>query len=700
MDDKKNINADLVAGLTGKTPEEHFAEVEKSRDSYGPNSINVEIVKGHYLSLSHNKLVFGPIRLIDKDALIEEVCPFHDAKAHPKLLAACTRYKLFSSKKDAAKSISKALGKFGTFVDTVQRKYFEDIKLSSKQSNQNTTTSNYLTTSNYKLQSWGGFIPELKLYVEQIEGRKYLYNFDGKYGIAKIQEETIGDSKVVHSFLIFGKTKIYFKSTIIQDAVYSIPSLQKVEDFIAKKLKPRPFKDIIADVVGTVSVLYDFEFKTDLYMIQLNIGQSYLVPALSNLFYLTVDSTLGSGKTTLLENMAALVRHGFVGGDTSPAVIPRYVDELQISLAIDELDQKIGEKGQEEVTSILRKGQRRGNPYIRCEGRNNIPKAYDIFGNHMCSYRSELEDAFMSRSIAIHTSKTKDNRLPVLNVHKRELLKPFADELFFWGMENLYNIWLKWEQKRSDVVSCSDVVRCSGDLEPTEKNKIRESLYNQITSDLDKDDAELLQSVTGRNSELCYLALQISKMLELDIRENLSTVLKSKEEDEAMSGNYYLEALENFMKLLVEDESNQDRHIKGDGTHSGCIYFPKNKIYQRFVQNLISLNVHTIGTKKYNSLLKDLGFIQGDTIMNIRLDGVPKMCLIITEKIRARIVGKPDEDQQIKKINQEPVGEQNKQPTIHHKCTFCGSAQSDGWTSDGNKPACKGCLKSLEAHAK
>lgn len=500
---------------------------------------------------------------------------------------------------------------------------------------QTTATSYYLTTTYYTttLKSWGLLDTDKELYIEQLNKTSFIYNKAGKKGIAKVQSEKDEETKKWNFFLLIDNERYYFSSPIME-APYNTPSLELVTSYLKGEFKPREFKKIIEDVTKMLGALYDFKFETDKTIVQLAIGQSYLVPFLESLFYLGIDATKGGGKTTLLELITFLQRHGYMGGDTSAASIPRLVHELQLSIGLDEIDQKIGLTGEGDSVAILRKGQRRNNPYVRCEGRNNIPKAYDVFGCHSFSFRTELEDAFMSRSLPIHTAKTNNNKLPVINVVKRKILKPLSDELFLWGIENFSILYKEYIKSCSNVVS---VVGCSGKYRNQTSEEIRDSLYKELTEHLNSDALEVLQRVTGRNTELSFIALDIAKLLGLDIIESLRDVMQTKEETESISESYYLEALEDFLKRKYNNLKQDENYKKLDGIHAGGVFYPKNLIYQEYVQELQRNSIFAIGTKKYNSLLRDLGFLEGDTIINIRFNKIPKKCVIFSEKILSRL---------------------------------------------------------------
>lgn len=486
---------------------------------------------------------------------------------------------------------------------------------------ENTATPT-LPTTHYYIKSWGYYNKYKKIIIEQIDPEHFLYNNNGKIGIALVEEKReIKDAKLVSigkgfELKIDNEDILFLFKGRIYDArlFYNVPSLYQCEQFVNGKTKIRSYQDIQIDIKKSLKEMFDFTNQIDIETSNITIAQSWIKPLLNNFFFYGIDSTFGGGKTTLGEIVYFLMRHGFVGGNISTAALVRLADELDLNVFVDEIDQN---QTDDDMMAMLRKGQRRNNPYVRCEGRDNHPVAYDIAGCHGFSYRSEIEDAFMSRSLRVHTSKSMDSRLPVINTYKQEVLKSLADELFFWFISNIL------------VVGCSGKEGCSRTFNTY--NISRDSIFNVLVRNLSADEVEYLKKVFGRDTELTYLCLETCSSLGINMLQEIKSIMTNKKADAESSESFYFDELKEFIHQNFI--SNICKKQLQDGAYLTSYFFPKNRLYAEFVSHLKNLNVLAIGTKKFSSLLRDLGFVEGDTIKSERYDNYPSPCLIFSPEI-------------------------------------------------------------------
>ncbi len=496
-----------------------------------------------------------------------------------------------------------------------KKELMEEAGIENVNVKENTATP-ILPTTPYYIKSWGYIDINKKVLVEQLTPEVFYYDINGIKGTVNVG---LGGGFEINGNRFFFKQKKVYDGRLF----YNIPDVDLVKKYLEGDYKPRAYADINKDIINHLNVLFDFKGNVDVQTSSLCIGQSWIKPRLNEFFFYGVDSSYGGGKTTLGEIVYFSMRHGFVGGNISSASIPRLTDELDLNIFIDEIDQNSKD---DDCMAILRKGQRRGNPYVRCEGRDNRPVAYDLAGIHGFSFRSELEDAFMNRALRIHSVKSNDYMLPVINSAKKDILKPLADELFIWYLDNIFkfdsNIVATCSEEKGILPHFSDMTLS------------RKKIYDSLTAHLNIQEKEFLTKVFGRDSELTFLCLHVSKILGLDILENLKTIMTNRGHDELSSESYYLEALKEF---IYQYSKNIFAKYLRDGVHAGCCYYPKSKLYQNFIKYLKELNVNTIGTKKFTSMLRDLGFVEGDTITSQRYDTYPTPCLIFNKEICEKI---------------------------------------------------------------
>ncbi len=521
------------------------------------------------------------------------------------------KIKELKSKKD-----QKFLNRFKKRVEEAKKTKKTTKKDKNVNVKENTATP-ILPTTTYYIKSWGYYNKNKNIIIEQITPNIFIFNNNGIIGLVETEEalDWVGNKQVVvgKKIIIDGIEYRFGKRIYKAYHYYNVPSIRKCEDFIKGKFKPRDYREIQKDIKKVLSAMFDFSNETDIEVSNISISQSWIKPLLDNFFFYGIDATKGGGKTTLGEIVYFLMRHGFVGGNISSPALVRLTNELDLNIFIDEIDQN---RNDDDLMSVLRKGQRRGNPYVRCEGRDNHPVAYDIAGCHGFSFRSEIEDAFGDRSLRVHTTKSMDSMLPIINTYKQEVLRELADELFLSFIANIH------------VVGSSRKKGCSRVFNTY--NISRKNIYNVLTSDLNTDEKSYLTKVFGRDNELSYLCLQTSKILGLNMIESIKKIIEKKKQDVEISGSFYLEELKEF---VYKEHKKLFTKILKEGNHAGFYFYPKNRLYAEYIKHLKEMNVLSIGTKKFSSMLRDLGFVEGDNLTSQRFENNPQPCLVFNPPI-------------------------------------------------------------------
>lgn len=523
------------------------------------------------------------------------------------------------------------------YIEALIEKYAKtpiQEKLKKEEIEELPTTSTTSTTS-FVIDSWGCVDLENKILLEQISETDYLYNIQGAIGLKPLIYVCKRCGGMIHNCnkdkvkcscgaslnwkedlkLLINDFEFRFRNKP-NTPLYNLPDLKQIELFLCNSTRNRiRTKDLFKEIVDTLNVLFDFHRPEDPKICALFIMFSYVVSHFNSVFYLGVDATKGSGKTTLLEIISLLMRHGFLA-DCSPASIPRLKQKYDLSLAVDEIDQL---RSFEDLQGLLRKGQRRGNKYVRLNKNSLEEEIYEAFGLYLFSFRSVLEDAFKQRSVLIRTARAKDSRLSILNLEKSTILKPLFNKIFLWYVENLFTFGSR----------SSQVVEVVGGFTPSDSpNDMRKAIYDEMIGGFSQKEQKILDFLFGRNSEIGYLFFKVSKFLDIDITSDIQKTLEEKQQEEETPDDYYFD----LIKEIFNNQVSQTQPLsKGD--FAGYRYYPKSKFYIALVNKLKNSNLMGIGSPKFNSLLKDIGFIEGYNIKNQKWDKVPVKCLIFDKSV-------------------------------------------------------------------
>lgn len=486
---------------------------------------------------------------------------------------------------------------------------FINTKYKEKEENKELLTTNTtLTTLTTSINNWGYVNLKEKILIEQINKEEYIYNIKGEVGIARI-EKVVSEKKYFYYILEINGNTFRLKNNKLKEPLYVTPTKEEVIDFISKE-EGQLTEELFNEVDDFLNALFDFRNKEDSKICALFILFSYVLPHFNNSFYLGIDATAGSGKTTLLEILSLLCRHGVLA-DFSPASIPRLKQKYDLSIFVDEIDAL---RSKEDIEGLLRKGQRRGNKYVRLNKNSFEEEIFEAFGIYGYSYRSMVEDAFKQRSIIITTAKARDNKLSIINSEKTDILKNVFNKIFFWYVKNLFSLSSK----------SSEVVKVVADYTPTKINDLRQNLYNSLTKDFTKEEKKVLETFFGRNSEIAFLFIQTCKFLNLNFLNEIKKMITDKQEEEDVPDTYFFD----LMREIFEEELRTKREwTLTKGEFIGYKYYPKTKFYIKLIGKLKDNDLLGIGTPRFNSLLKDIGFIDRYNIKNQKPKGENQQAL-------------------------------------------------------------------------
>lgn len=528
----------------------------------------------------------------------------------------------------------------------VNKKYEE---LLTKQSTTLTTAS----TANYKTRSWGFVDTTENTYAEQINLDTYIFNFQGFIGLVSVAQDDLNTllnkppakKQEMRKYIRIG-TVNYLLPKKLEDCrkYYSLPTVEEAKKFINNMYEVEDINKLSKLFDFYVSSIYDFKDVQDLQLWKLFVFQSYLKPHLESFFYCGADATKGGSKSTLLEIMSILARHGYMAGDISAASLPRMVENLDLSIFADEVDQHI--QGSEAILSILRKGQRKGVPYVRFNTKTMEYDSFDVAGTHAVAFRTQLEDAFIDRTLLTHAGKSKDNRLAVVNLFKKQHLHLLTRKLFFWSVARFFQI--RKSQLQLTTRLLVENLNPVASVEGVVSKEHRSNLYDIITAGLSKKEKDCLESFNGRNAELAFNMIHLCRLLGLDLVDFIDYRMQKKQEDDSMNSSIALETLEELLKTYYDDfqdvaqQEQRGRWITTvENSTPNCFYISKGEVLGRLNEKLKNLGVVGVNPSTFTGLLKDFGFHEGTNIKSQRppkgIEGTPRVCLVYTKDIIERL---------------------------------------------------------------
>lgn len=524
--------------------------------------------------------------------------------------------------------------KIGGLVETKEEVVVQNNKEQIQQEQQEQQEDNLKKLPKY-IHPAGGVYGDLV--IEPIGYGRYIYNFCRHRGITSVEYVTKNkgnkDSKGNRAkeqnvyFVKINDYPVHFVNNkpLPQRLAFATPKLESVQRWIINEHVKPSAKELFERVRNALTLLYDLENKNAYTTHALGIFSSWVAELLNSVWYQGFDAKPGSGKTSYLEGFALLCRHGYLVGDPSVAMVARICDQQKLSIFIDEIDEH------PELISLLRQGYRKGSPYTRLNTKTFVNEQFDVYGFKGYSFQSNTEKALKSRTIIDTLRPSSDDTLPILNTFKEPILRPLYEDLLFWYMDNA-----------SDLVALVVPVVLVPVVPEGGVEQQREHIYNEILDQLGFTiaETEAMRRLVGRNLELIFTALLVSKVLDIPIQEELRITFEEKQASEnVFKENYYLELLQEKLQELYIDRSEALSYMSkaSKGKYEGCYYVPRKFVYETFNAELQKKFLPTIATTKFFEYLKEFDFIDGDNISRQRVGNNIVDCLMFDKKSVAKI---------------------------------------------------------------
>ena len=379
--------------------------------------------------------------------------------------------------------------------------------------------------------------------LEPIGDRRYVFNADGMRGIAEAEpiyqefEAKKKPKKIVGWKIRINGNDYEFDGKPLEKIPFDIPDIDEIDIWTGGLRKTRPFPEIYEMLHKGVRTCLDLPCDYYYHILCLLILQSWAIEKLPAVFYGLVVGGFGGGKTVCQEVMKCLSKHGFLAGSITGSGTARTIQRYKLALFGDEIDVETAIKDSEKYM-VFRQGYRRNNPFVRMNKNTFEPEFFDGFSSKTFSLHSDIEKALKTRSLIINIGETGDNRLPVINLMKEKFLRPVFEELFFWYMDNI-------GQARSIELPLVNIDYDMGIEE------LRKGLYNVATTGVSAEEKKFLSKFKGRNTELGFIAIFISRVFGIDIMTSIYEAFKEKEESER---EFDASSFQGILKQLLIDK--------------------------------------------------------------------------------------------------------------------------------------------------
>jgi len=451
---------------------------------------------------------------------------------------------------------------------------------------------------------------------EPISVGNYVYKTKkGVKGIAELQVEFEEEErkKKPHWFLDVEGEQLYFVKRPPKDFLFNMLDRGIVEEWVKgekQSLTTRQLWNLNSVYLRT---FLDFPHKYEFNISLLFIQQSWLAEILPVVFYLGIRGEFGGGKTVTGEAISLICKHGYLTGNLSPPFVARTIQDQKITLMVDELDTIAGSKDSD-LNAIFRQGYRRGSKYSRINPDTLEPESFDIFGPKVYTVHSEIEEALQTRTIPIHVRETADIMYPIVNLDKKAFANMVFSENFLWYLDNIIelrdNQFEKIQSlnvKQLDILPALDRLRRGVPPKQEEEviSNIRTKIYEKKRALLTEAQVKQVSQVTGRNTELMFLCLTISNMVNVDVNEDLKKTFEQKLVEEGERTELgYLGMLRDILTSLWNEKQGKTEYTTADG----YVKISNKELYDKYNEKMKKEYGQGVSPAKFKGYMLEFGF--------------------------------------------------------------------------------------------
>ena len=272
------------------------------------------------------------------------------------------------------------------------------------------------------------------------------------------------DKKIYLEDEIRDKFNLSYRFPLYADCIDFFFSNKAINEWVFEDPKIMSLKEIFKRI-RDINKKYIFHISEEYHdFVALDIISNWIYVLFENKGRTFIHAEKRSGKTRQLYIYLFLSFNPILSPNISGASFYRIIESTGGTLLIDDFDDQ-EEEQQRSVTQSIRVGYKKHQKAIRSEGKENIPKGFNLFAPVVFNNIGGTDATTQDRCNTLRMIRNKNVKIVNQKLEKeKKVFDELRDQLFLWALSNWKEVEKTYEELQTEELTGRDLERIEGCL--------------------------------------------------------------------------------------------------------------------------------------------------------------------------------------------------------------------------------------------